>query len=184
MECFNVLVARKNWVESRRMGAWSSRRPRVNVIGPHWRRRTRRSRAPVPPSRGIVRVTAGCEIQALGHLTFAMRASSMVLLMAGTTTSPFPGRADTLVRPPRAVTLAATGASPAAPASPLPPDATEAHDRTPAAMRLNPPLMAGPAVCRQSPEAGAGRFGDRVWLCARGHRAAVTLRSGEPSLPA
>ena len=51
-------------------------------------------------------------------------------------------------------------------ASPLRLKATGAHDRNPVAARHHPPSMAGPAVCRQSPEVGAGWFSDHVRICA------------------
>ena len=54
------------------------------------------------------------------------------------------------------------------PASPIQLEATGAHDRNPVATRLHPPPMAGPAVCHQSPEVGAGWFSDHVRICAGG----------------
>ena len=60
------------------------------------------------------------------------------------------------------------GAAPAVPASPLRLEATGAHDRNSVAARFPPPPMAGPAVCRQSPEVGAGWFNDHVRICAGG----------------
>ena len=70
--------------------------------------------------------------------------------------------------PPQAATPVDAGATPAVPASPFQLEATGAHDRNPVVTRLHPPPMAGPAVCRQSPEVGAGWFNDHVRICAGG----------------
>ena len=70
--------------------------------------------------------------------------------------------------PPQAATPVDAGATPAVSASPIQLEATGAHDRNPVVTRLHPPPMAGPAVCRQSPEVGAGWFNDHVRICAGG----------------
>ena len=70
--------------------------------------------------------------------------------------------------PPQAATPVDAGATPAVPASPFQLEAFGAHDRNLVAARLHPPPMAGPAVCRQSPEVGAGWFNDHVRICAGG----------------
>ena len=70
--------------------------------------------------------------------------------------------------PPQAATPVDAGATPAVPASPIQLEATGAHNRNPVVTRLHPPPMAGPAVCRQSPEVGAGWFNDHVRICAGG----------------
>ena len=73
--------------------------------------------------------------------------------------------------PPQAATPVDAGATPPVPASPIQLEATGAHDRNPVAARLHPPPMAGPAVCRQAPEVGAGWFSDHVRICAGGAQA-------------
>ena len=70
--------------------------------------------------------------------------------------------------PPQAATPVDAGAAPAVPARQLRLEATGAHDRNPVAARFHPPPLAEPAVCRQSPEVGAGWFSDHVRICAGG----------------
>ena len=64
--------------------------------------------------------------------------------------------------PPQAATPVDAGAALAVPTRPLQLGASGAHDRNPLATSFNPPPMAGPAVCRQSPEVGAGWFSDHA----------------------
>ena len=70
--------------------------------------------------------------------------------------------------PPQAATPVDAGAAPAVPTRPLQLEASGAHDLNPLATSFNPPPMAGPAVCRQAPEVGAGWFSDHVRICAGG----------------
>ena len=70
--------------------------------------------------------------------------------------------------PTQAATPVDARATPAVSASPPSLGAVGAHDRNPVAARLHPPPMAGPAVCRQAPEVGAGWFNDHVRICAGG----------------
>ena len=70
--------------------------------------------------------------------------------------------------PPQATTPVDAGAAPAVPTRPLQLEASGAHDRNSLATSFNPPPMAGPAVCRQAPEVGAGWFSDHVRICAGG----------------
>ncbi len=89
--------------------------------------------------------------------------------MAGSTT--FPSRGRALVHPcvpPQAATPVDAGAVPPVPASPLQLEAFGTHDPATLAARCHPPPLAGPAVCRQSPEVGAGWFNDHVRICVEG----------------
>ena len=70
--------------------------------------------------------------------------------------------------PPQAATPVDAGATPPVPASPLQVEAFGTHDPATLAARCHPPPVAGPAVCRQSPEAGAGWFNDHVRICGGG----------------
>lgn len=79
--------------------------------------------------------------------------------------------------PPQAAAPADAGTAPAIPASPLRLEAIETHDRNPVATRVHPPPMAGPAVCRQSPEVGAGWLGDQVLICVGGRSNAHSYRN-------
>ena len=87
---------------------------------------------------------------------------------AGSTTLPSRGRAGSTVRSSAGCNAGGCGRYAAGPASLLRLEATGAHDRNPVATRLHPPPMAGSAVCRQSPEVGAGWFNDHVRICAGG----------------
>ena len=70
--------------------------------------------------------------------------------------------------PPQAATPVDASVTPPVPASSFQLEASGAHDRNLMVMRVHPPPMAGPAVCRQSPEVGAGWFSDHVRICAGG----------------
>ncbi len=70
--------------------------------------------------------------------------------------------------PPQAATPVDASVAPPVPASSFRLEASGAHDRNLTDTRVHPPPMAGPAVCRQSPEAGAGWFNDHVRICAGG----------------
>ena len=70
--------------------------------------------------------------------------------------------------PPKTATPVDAGATPPVPASPLQLEAFGTHDPATLAARCHPPPLAGPAVCRQSPEVGAGWFNDHVRICAGG----------------
>ena len=70
--------------------------------------------------------------------------------------------------PPQAATPMDARIAPAVPERPLRLEAAGARDRNPVAARLHPSPVAGPAVCRQSPEVGAGWLRDHVQICAGG----------------
>ena len=70
--------------------------------------------------------------------------------------------------PPQAATPVDASVTPPVPASSFQLEAFGAHDRNLMVTRVHPPPMAGPAVRRQSPEAGAGWFSDHVRICAGG----------------
>ena len=69
---------------------------------------------------------------------------------------------------PQAATPVDASAAPKVPVRPLRLEATAAHDQHPVATRVHPPPVAEPAVCRQSPEVGAGWSSDHVRICAAG----------------
>ncbi len=62
---------------------------------------------------------------------------------------------------------------PTVPAKPGRLEEAGAHGRDTMAARLNPPPMASPAVCRQSPELGAGWIGVQVRIFAVGARSCL-----------
>ena len=83
--------------------------------------------------------------------------------------------------PPKAATPVDAGAAPPVPASPLQLEAFGTHDPATLAARCHPPPMAGPAVCRQSPEVGAGWFNDHVRVCAGGVQQCAFLPRSYPA---
>ena len=68
--------------------------------------------------------------------------------------------------PSQAATPVVARDPPPVPAPPLRLEAIGAHDRDSLATRDDPPPMAGPAVCRQAPEVGAGWITVHVRICA------------------
>ncbi len=70
--------------------------------------------------------------------------------------------------PPQAATPVDARTTPAVPESPLRLETTGAHVCNIVATRFNPTPVAGPTVCRQPPEVGAGWFTDHVRICAGG----------------
>ncbi len=92
---------------------------------------------------------------------------------AGSTTSP----SLAVHVPPKAATPVDAGDTPPLPTPPFQLEATGAHDRT--SLAAHPLSMAGPAVCRQVPE--AGWTGAQVRICAGGAQQCAFLprRNGQ-----
>ena len=84
---------------------------------------------------------------------------------------------------PQAATPVDAHAAPTVPARPLQMEETDTHDQSLVASCVNPPPMAGMAVRRRPPEAGAGWPTHHVRICARGggHSNARPYRYGHTS---